>query len=102
LRLNAAFSHGHTGRGTCSYGASASALSCGARPQGQWGDMDDVFRDRGFLIHLAAYVVVNIGLIAINVIATPNTWWFYWPLLGWGIGIIAHGIALYYSQRPRA
>jgi hypothetical protein len=23
--------------------------------------------------------------------------WFYWPLLGWGIGILAHGLAVYFS-----
>ena len=47
----------------------------------------------GFRIHLAAYVLVNALLIAINLIFTPNTLWFYWPLLGWGIGILAHGLA---------
>ncbi|MCI0513202.1 2TM domain-containing protein, partial [candidate division KSB1 bacterium] len=22
-------------------------------------------------------------------------WWFYWPLLGWGIGVLSHGIAIF-------
>jgi hypothetical protein len=43
-----------------------------------------------FSIHLAVYVLVNAILIAINLIYSPNTFWFYYPLVGWGIGIIAH------------
>jgi len=28
--------------------------------------------------------------------------WFYWPLLGWGIGILAHGLAVHFSHNVRA
>jgi hypothetical protein len=45
---------------------------------------------RGFLIHLAAYVLVNAMLIAINFLYSPEDIWFFYPLLGWGIGITAH------------
>ena len=31
-------------------------------------------------------------LIAVNLLTTPDRLWFYWPLLGWGIGILAHGL----------
>ncbi len=51
----------------------------------------------GFRIHLGAFVLVNLMLIAINLLVTPQKLWFYWPLLGWGIGIIAHGMAEYFS-----
>jgi len=51
----------------------------------------------GFRIHLAAYILVNALLIAINLLLTPDRLWFYWPLLGWGIGIIAHGTAEYFA-----
>jgi uncharacterized membrane protein len=67
--------------------------------------MDRLFHDRGFQIHLAAYVAVNLLLIAINLLTTPTVLWFFWPLLGWGIGILAHGAAVYYTsaryRRPR-
>jgi hypothetical protein len=46
--------------------------------------------DRGFVIHFAAYVAVNALLIAINLVTTPGKYWFYWPLLGWGLGIAGH------------
>jgi cytochrome b subunit of formate dehydrogenase len=63
--------------------------------------MKKLFDDLGFKIHFAAYVGVNILLIAINLLLTPKVLWFYWPLLGWGIGILAHGLAVHYVQNRR-
>jgi hypothetical protein len=65
--------------------------------------MNRLFGDLGFKIHFAAYVAVNLLLIVINLLTTPGEYWFYWPLLGWGIGIVAHGLAVYYGggRRPR-
>jgi len=45
---------------------------------------------RGFLIHLAVYIIVNIGLITCNFVYTPEEIWFFWPLIFWGIGITCH------------
>lgn len=45
---------------------------------------------RGFLVHLVVYVLVNTMLIAINFIYSPEDIWFFYPLIGWGIGITAH------------
>ncbi len=46
-----------------------------------------------FYNNLISYVVVIIGLAALNY--HQNHWayaWFLWPALGWGIGVIFHGI----------
>ncbi len=48
----------------------------------------------GFYVHLCIYIVVNISLFIINKIASPDYSWFYWPLIGWGIGILFHGIGV--------
>ena len=45
---------------------------------------------RVFLIHLVVYVLVNAMLIAINFIYSPEAIWFFYPLIGWGIGISIH------------
>ncbi|KUK03917.1 MAG: hypothetical protein PWR26_1435 [Methanosarcinales archaeon] len=45
---------------------------------------------RGFLAHLAVYVLVNTILILVNLLYSPHVMWFFYPLLGWGIGITAH------------
>jgi hypothetical protein len=45
---------------------------------------------RGFLIHLAVYLLVNAMLIVINFVYSPEAIWFFYPLIGWGIGLTAH------------
>ncbi len=49
----------------------------------------------GFFIHLSAYVIVNLALVAINLMTTPQYFWFIWPLMGWGIGIAFHALATF-------
>jgi hypothetical protein len=49
----------------------------------------------GFYIHLAVYVGVNIVLIIINFITSSQYLWFKWPLIGWGIGVFFHGLAVF-------
>jgi len=50
---------------------------------------------KGFYIHLIQYVVVIGVLAAINLVAHPSKLWFFWPAMGWGIGIIAHAAATF-------
>lgn len=45
---------------------------------------------RGFIFHLAAYIVVNIALIVINLVYKPGEIWFFYPLLFWGLGLLFH------------
>ena len=58
-----------------------------------------LFHDRGFVIHFAAYVAVNALLIVINLVTTPGKYWFYWPLLGWGLGIVGHAFGVLRHSR---
>jgi len=38
--------------------------------------------------HLCA---VNVGLLVINLMSPqPRNYWFIWPLIGWGLGILGH------------
>jgi len=50
---------------------------------------------RAFYLHCAIFVAVNVLLHAINFVASPRVYWAFWPLLGWGIGLLAHGFATY-------
>lgn len=54
-----------------------------------------VQRLRGFYVHLAVYVGVNALLVTINLLSSPRTLWFYWPMLGWGIGLAAQALSLF-------
>jgi len=49
---------------------------------------------KGFYIHLTVFVAVNLGLTALNV-ATGSDWWVQWVILGWGIGVLAHALAVF-------
>ena len=49
-----------------------------------------------FRSHLMAYVLVNGALVAINLLTTGgNPFWAIWPMLGWGVGLAAHGMSVY-------
>ena len=49
---------------------------------------------KGFYIHAIAFVLVNVALLSINALA-DGVWWFYWPLMGWGIGLGVHALAVF-------
>ena len=49
---------------------------------------------KGFYIHATVFVLVNIALLVINVMVGGG-WWFYWPLLGWGIGLGVHALGVF-------
>lgn len=54
-----------------------------------------VERKIGFYIHLAVYLLVNTGLVLLNLLVVPQKIWFFWPMAGWGIGLLFHGLAVF-------
>ena len=50
---------------------------------------------KGFYVNLISYIVVNIGLLVLNLVTSPKYLWFYWPLLWWGIGLVFHGLKVF-------
>ncbi len=53
----------------------------------------------GFRIHALVFVLVNAGLLGVNLLTSPVYFWSAWPLFGWGIGLAAHGLSVY-GVRP--
>lgn len=49
----------------------------------------------GFYVHLAVYVLVNALLIGINLSTAHKSYWFMWPLTGWGIGVLFHALNVF-------
>lgn len=49
---------------------------------------------KGFYVHATVFVLVNVALLAINALV-GGPWWFYWTLMGWGIGLGAHALAVF-------
>lgn len=58
-----------------------------------------VFRDQAFRIHAIVYAGVNLLLATIDLLSSPGSTWFQWPLLGWGIGLLAHGGLVAWQKR---
>lgn len=54
---------------------------------------------QGFYIHFAIYLVVNAGLAIMNFISSPDSLWFYWTTVGWGIGVGIHGVSVLLEYR---
>jgi hypothetical protein len=50
---------------------------------------------KGFYGNLVSYIVVNCILLVINLLTSPEYLWFFWPLFGWGIGVVIHGLAVF-------
>jgi hypothetical protein len=49
----------------------------------------------GWYVHAAVYVVVNLFIFAISHHAFGTRAWSVYPLLGWGLGLALHGIAVF-------
>lgn len=42
-----------------------------------------------FYQHLTTYLTMSVFFILINLFTSPGRWWFIFPVLGWGIGIVS-------------
>lgn len=52
----------------------------------------------GFYTHAVVFVLVNLGLFALNT-ATGGARWSHFPLWGWGLGLAIHGVVTFISLR---
>ena len=50
---------------------------------------------RDFQSHVAAYVIVNVGLVVIWALSGAGYFWPIWPILGWGVGLAFNAWAVY-------
>ena len=49
----------------------------------------------GFVIHALTYLVVNTGLVVLNLLTDSSYLWANWPMIGWGIGLLIHGLSAF-------
>jgi len=55
---------------------------------------------KGFYIHFAVYIGVNILLVILWATTGTGFPWFIFPLGGWGIGILFHFLGVFVFSRP--
>ena len=52
--------------------------------------------NRAFIEHARSYVLINLLLVAIWAMTTfGGYFWPMWPMLGWGIALVAHAAATF-------
>lgn len=50
---------------------------------------------KAFYNHLVAYLISTTLLFVINIMTNPDYIWAFWPMLGWGIGIVSHALNVF-------
>ena len=59
-----------------------------------------ILKRRTFYLHLAVYLAVQVMLVAIWALVGGGFPWFLFPLMGWGIGVVAHGASAFLLAHP--
>ncbi|MBP9077756.1 MAG: 2TM domain-containing protein [Haliscomenobacter sp.] len=54
-----------------------------------------VKQKKEFFEHFRTYAAMSAMFFAINLFTSPGSWWFYWPIFGWGIGIVSHYFSVF-------
>jgi len=50
---------------------------------------------KGFYSHLIVYLVSIVAMFGSSFFFETDHPWYIWPALGWGMGVIAHGLAVF-------
>jgi len=50
---------------------------------------------RSFFTHLVVFVAVMTMLFISNLTDTSEGYWVIWPLMGWGLGVLLHGVNVF-------
>jgi len=50
---------------------------------------------KGFYGHLVGYIFTIVVLAVINFVTSPQFLWFFFPMLGWGVGVLIHGLSVF-------
>jgi hypothetical protein len=59
-----------------------------------------ILRRRAFWVHAAVYIATNLSVFVVWVLVGGGHPWFLYPLLGWGIGLAAHGAVAFLLESP--
>lgn len=64
---------------------------------------EDIYREarkqvkkkKGFYVHLAVYLSVGLFFLLLNLATFEGDWWFFFPLLPWGVGLSIHYLSVF-------
>ena len=49
-----------------------------------------------FYIHLIVYICVNSLFVISNLVNPKGGYWFFFPMIGWGIGLFSHAAGVFH------
>ena len=50
---------------------------------------------KAFYGNLTVYIIIISGLAILNLVTYPQHLWFLYPGIGWGIGVVIHGMSVF-------
>lgn len=50
---------------------------------------------KDFFSHLGTYLVMGTFFFLLNAVTSFGNWWFYWPMLGWGLAVLFHYVDVF-------
>lgn len=50
---------------------------------------------KAFYAHLIVFAISIVLIFIVNYMVSPWYWWAAWALVGWGFGVLIHGIAVF-------
>lgn len=59
-----------------------------------------ILRRRVFWLHFSIYVSTNTSLVVIWALTGGGYPWFLFPIMGWGIGLVAHAVVAFLLSDP--
>lgn len=51
----------------------------------------------GFYKHAGSWAIVSAFIFFVDLL-TGSGWWFFWPVLGWGIAVAFHAGSVYFGD----
>jgi 2TM domain len=54
-----------------------------------------VKKKKAFYRHLSVYLVMGGFFYVLNMMTNPGHLWFYWPMLGWGLGLAMQYVTVF-------
>ena len=53
---------------------------------------------RAFYRNLLTYLMINVVIVIINLVTSPDQLWFYWVTIFWGIGLLFHAMSVFLGK----
>ncbi len=53
---------------------------------------------RSFYRNLLTYLMINVVIVIINLVTSPDRLWFYWVTIFWGIGLLFHAMTVFLGK----